>query len=345
MLRVRTLGRLPGRVRGGLAHARGMPEGRVDRMSIRNRYPLDPRWRALLGPVKRWALLPRSVRLTAVHFRNSGEGDEPGFEGLYVGEGLSLAYYLHLFSGVRQDVRQVAPWRLRETVGAARSRFPVVVVEINALLGFLCPAGGWRSFPWVRHELDLEGKRYQCRERGIEGNFGRVARRGGYQYRMTHRPEDVRRFYHEYYLPHVRARFGSEAAVRGLGQVLRAVRRGFLLQVFDGEDWVSGMVGYRESPERIQLVSDGLRPDRRGSWQDGALSTAFYFTLQWARSQGVRYIDFGGTRPHLDDGVFHHKMLWGAEPLLEPWHHTETRFYVSGRLPRAAARQLVWGKR
>lgn len=313
-------------------------------MSRRIHYPLDPQWRATLGLAKRWAVLPRSLRLEAVSFENNGANGEPGFDGLYVGEGLSADYYLGLYGHTRGEMRRVALAGLRKTVLEAVRRVTLVVVEVNPLLGSLCPAGGWPSFPWVRHELDLEGERYRSRRRGIERNFGWVVRRHGYRFRMTQSPDDVRRFYHEYYVPHVRARFGGETACRGLGQVQCAVAGGFLLQVFDGEHWVSGLVVCRESARKIQLVSAGLRPDRLGRWQDGALTAAFYFAVQWARSEGICYVDFGGTRPHLDDGVFHHKSLWGAEPVPESWHHTQSLFYVGkGRpLPRVAARQLVW---
>ncbi len=313
-------------------------------MSSRVLYPLDPRWRALLAPPKRSLLLARSLRLTAAGFRGGAGDGEADFNGLYLGDGLSLPYYLELFGGRRETTHKVGLGRLREAVRDARDRCSLVVVEINALLRCWCLPGGWRSAPWVRHEVDLAGERFRRRRPGIENGFGRVARHNGFHWRLTQHEDEVRRFYHDYYVPHAAARFGAGAALRRFDQLLRAVRRGFLLQVFDGDDWVSGLVAYRESPERMLLVSDGLRPDRRGSWQDGALAAAIYFSVEWARSHGVRYVDFGGTRPHLDNGVYHHKSLWGAEPRFDPWHHTETFFYVSGGgpLPRAVARQLVW---
>jgi len=58
---------------------------------------------------------------------------------------------------------------------------------------------------------------------------------------------------------------------------------------------------------------------------------------------GERDFEFCGSRPNLLDGVFHHKALWGAEPVLDPWHHTKIAFYVKPgvKLPEVVASQLV----
>jgi hypothetical protein len=104
--------------------------------------------------------------------------------------------------------------------------------------------------------------------------------------------------------------------------------------------------GSRRMPsgrDRVRLSASGLHPSHADRMQDGALSAAYYFLFRWAKENRIRLVDFCGTRPHLMDGVFRHKTLWGAEPKHDPWHHTEVVFYVDPeiRLPQVIHQQLV----
>ena len=73
------------------------------------------------------------------------------------------------------------------------------------------------------------------------------------------------------------------------------------------------------------------------------MSAAYYFLFRWPGQNGLRVVDFCGSRPHLVDGVFRHKLLWGAEPALDPWRHTLIAFLVNRQaaLPEVVTQQLV----
>lgn len=307
--------------------------------------PLRARDRRFLGAAKRLLLLHRSLRLKHVEFSLQGEHGLDPLRVAYIGEGLSLPYYLHLFGvadrGVTASHRSA--FTLPRAVAAARRRLPLVLVEINAWLGFLLPRGGWTTVPWVRQVTDLEGERFRHRRRGIERNFGWATRRYGFQCTVSHEREDLETFYHEYYVPHVRQRHGEFAAIRSFAQLKRAIGRGFLVQVRQGGSWVSGLVVSLADSKRVHLVAAGLHPSRLPGWQDGALSAADYFVLCWAKENGLRTVDFGGSRPHLSDGVFRHKVLWAAEPAFDSWHHTRIAFYLAPgvRFPVSVVHQLV----
>jgi hypothetical protein len=77
--------------------------------------------------------------------------------------------------------------------------------------------------------------------------------------------------------------------------------------------------------------------------QDGALSAAYYFLFQWAVENGLRTVDWCGSRPNQMDGVFQHKTLWAAVPKHDPWHHTEVAFFLATAvcLPASIRQQLI----
>ena len=191
----------------------------------------------------------------------------------------------------------------------------MTLVENNQLLELLLPAGGLLTYPWIRQQTDLAGEHYRHRQRGIERGFGQRVRSHNFQCRFSREARDLEAFYYAYHLPHILARHGTLAAGRSLAQMKKALRSGFLLQVWWGDQWVSGLVAERPTLERIYPLAVGLHPTHLPAWQNGAM-----------------------------DGVFHHKTLWAAVPERDPWHHTEIVFYLDPavRLPGVVSQQLVW---
>lgn len=307
------------------------------------------RARRWFGLLKRVALLPCSLRLRCCRFEIRVGDANPPCPAIYIGEGLSLSYYLHLLrpNTPRPRADGIPLWRLRQTVRAAAAEAPVVLVEVNQLLGRFLPGGGLTAEAWVRHETDLRGALYQHRRRGIERSFGQQVRSHGYTCRFSREPAVLEQFHRDYYVPYVTWRHGHLAAPRSLGELRRALRSGFLLQVWKEQEWVSGLLVSRLGQRRIQLWAVGRRCGEGEDPHDGALSATYYFLFEWAVEQGLDIVDFLGTRPHLGDGVFRHKSLWAAEPKADHWHHTAIVFYVDGRanLPTAVTQQLVRSER
>jgi len=312
--------------------------------TIRNWQPLRLSLRRLVGRLKKGFLLHRELRLERSEFTIPNPQMEASCRAVYLGEPVSRDQLQDLYGAQSPSSRHFPVLRLPAELSAARARFPVVIVEINQWLAPLLPPGALKVEPWINQRTDLASDRYRRRRRGIENGFGRLVRKHGYTYRLTQNETDVEEFYRLQYWPHAVARWGLQAAVRSMGQVKRAARRGFLLQVWSGERWTSGIVFQRVGRDTLCLVALGMDPSCLDTWQRGTLEACCYFAFQWALENGVRTIEFGGSLPHLQDGVFHHKTLWAAEPYRDPWHHTTLAFYLDGEhgVPGALAQQLVW---
>jgi hypothetical protein len=290
--------------------------------------------------VKKLLLLPGSLWLRQCELSVRTPEGAVAVRGIYIGEGLSLPYYRKLYRSAVAESQRVPIWRLRDSLAQARATSDVVLVELNPLLSFLLPGGGWVADAWVQQETDLTGARYQRRARGIERGWGQKARRQGFQCRFSRDKAALDKFYREIYQPYLRWRHGEEASVRRLAELWAALRSGFLLQVWRDEEWVSGLVASRDG-RRVRLLASGAGSPQLA--HEGALSAAYYFLFRWAREAGVETVDFCGSRPHLLDGVFRHKLLWAAQPRHDPWHHTEIVFYLSrdASLPGTVTQQLV----
>jgi hypothetical protein len=300
----------------------------------------SPAAQQLLGRLKSAVLLPRSLSLRRIDFETEG------CRGTYIGEGQSFDALRKLYQASFQPAAPVSLGRLPGAIREAMAGRDIVITEVNRLVCAFLPPGGWEISPWIRQVTDLAGSRFADRRRAIEATWGRKVRQQHYQYRISHSHDDVAAFFRDYYAPWLRSRHGEDASIRGLWELRLAMRRGFLLQVFDGGDWIAGAVVVRRGASQIDPFASGLLPSRSDCFRRGALSAVYYFAFLWAREHGIRYVGFGGSRPHLDDGLFHHKWLWGAEPELDPWHHTALHFWARPRvnLPEAVRRQLVVAK-
>jgi hypothetical protein len=307
------------------------------------REPLTSRWRARLSLPKRILVLYRSVKLRYCEFQIPGSTESPPLRAVYIGEGFSLPYYLKLYHATVDRTRDIPFWRAQAAVTSALDTAPIVLVEINRALRFLLPSGGLSVDSWVQQETDLKGECYRKRRRGIERGWGQKVRRHGYRYTLSRDDGDLSVFYREYYLPHVTRRHAEIATPRPLGILRRALRTGFLVQVWEGERWVSGLVADRAEERRVSLLAAGLHPSLWERMQEGALSAAYYFLFRWAEANGIETVNFCGSRANQMDGVFHHKKLWAAEPRHDPWHHTEVAFFLAPDtcFPRAITQQLV----
>ncbi len=305
--------------------------------------PLQPHWRARLSGPKKILHLYSSIRLLYCEFLIPGTPETPPLRGIYIGEGVSLPYYLKLYRADVCQTREIRPWRVPGAIAGARAAVPIVLVEINRILDFLLPVAGLRADSWVQQETDLDSAAYRRRRRGIERGWGQKVRKQGYRSTQTQNERDLVRFYNEFYLPHVIYRHGEITSTRSLDALRKALREGFLLQVWQNDLWVSGVVASLEKTRRVSLLAVGLSPPHRERMQGGALSAAYYFLFQWAEESGVRTVNFCGSRPNEMDGVFQHKKLWAAVPKHDPWHHTEVVFFLdhSAPLPEAIQKQLI----
>jgi hypothetical protein len=308
--------------------------------------PTNEQLRLWLSSVKKLFLLHRSSRLVRAELQITDAAGS-AIPCLYLGEGVSLDYYRKLYRCPdRSPARPISITKLIREIHEARARFPVILVETNQLLRCLLPDGGLLTYPWIRQQADLASEKYLRRQRGIERRYGQIVRNRAYERRFSQASSDLELFHRIFHLPHILARHADLAAVRTLSQLNKALPSGFLLQVWRGSRWVSGLVAERVSADKICPLAVGLHRDFPEERQKGAVAAAYYFLFQWARKNGVRIVDLGGSRPHLMDGVFYHKSLWGAQPMREPWHHTAIMFYLdpAASLPDLVTQQLIWNK-
>lgn len=301
-----------------------------------------PPWRKRFGLLKRFLLLPRSLRLARVEIEIPNLDGSP-WHAVYIGEIVALPYLLECFNAsvLSYHPSAIPLHRLPAAVRQASASHPLVITDVNRSLQHLLPPGGWSTSPWIRQEVRLDSPHYAHSRSGIEANYGRLVRKHGFRGVVTRDLATIKRFYSEFYVPYVAARHGAGAILQSWAELRLQFRSAFLMQVFDGGRWLAGALA-TASGSRLRILAAAAHPGAFPDLRRGCLSAAYYFLLRHAPSLGCTIVDFGGTRPHADDGLFLHKRHWGAEAHSDPWHHTALSLYFnSAALPPRAVAQLL----
>ena len=296
----------------------------------------------LASILKRLVLLFRSLNLT---YAQSGTIPSLGGRLAYIGDGESLPYIRETFATAEFEVlpQKIPIWRIGGVVRQMPAAGVWLCVEINRLLLPLMPGDGSLTFPWLRQRVYLDSKEYKSRRRRIEDNFGRKVRKYRYCYRLAQDAESIKHFYERLYLPHIAARFGNACHARSLGELKRAARKGFLLQVLCDNRCIAGVVCSKGRNE-LSAKAFGHLPEEEYSLRLGGLSAAYYYLFEYAAKHSLACVDLMRSRPNTRDGVYCHKHRWGAIAEKDPWPHTAIRFFSPEGMPVPGPLEtlLIW---
>lgn len=211
----------------------------------------------------------------------------------------------------------------------------LVIVEGSKRLIRLLPPQRAFVFPqYVHHVIDVTGDSQAIRERFHETINKKIValRKYGFQYTVSNSDKDFEEFYEQMYLPAMGERHGDMASPMDAGEALEHFRRGFLLQVRRGGEWVSGMICRPEDDKLVDVIM-GVRNGDHELIRTNVLYETFYDSILWANEHGYRAVNFLGTVPFLAASQFQHKRKWGGSVLVPPHLHRHLWLQVRRRTP------------
>lgn len=167
---------------------------------------------------------------------------------------------------------------------------------------------------WVKQRVQVSAdwrSQIDNLRRGTRQEIARVLRKHHYTCRLTDSPDDARQFYSSLYKPYVANRFGSDGIVVNESRFLRECRRGIVIQLSRGPD-IAAAALLRRVGSSMAIVWSGVESEPAGERLSGAVDVLDYFSLLYAHLKGCRWLDFGPSRPDLNDGILRYKRKWGC---------------------------------
>jgi hypothetical protein len=286
----------------------------------------------LLHVGRRWVLPLARARLAVERRCGKTRSGEP-VSLLLIGRGMQLEYLSRrLFAEPpgREALPSVGLHRLGRRLGRALDEADLVVALVPRAFA---PALAGRDFLHVPASLDFVlstgGAELAAASPSLRQRV-KAVRASGLRPRVSTDPSEFERFYDDFHLPLVTARFGG-LAVRQPRRVLRRrFRSGGLIWVErDGEPLCADLFETRGS--EFNMLVHGARLDCDPAEAMFAHRANYLFGLEHGRALGCRTVNLGGTLPVLTDGVARHKRAWGATA--RPRHDTHLALLVGWRRP------------
>lgn len=266
----------------------GMPAGRRHRLwhDIRN-----AKLRELL-PGKRW-----------VSSRTSR--DKQDLTMLFKGSLRTLDYCADAFFGRGRWTSVPAPEAGESAADMIVADHPLVSTPADSPMTISSP-------PWVRLELDVAASwkaTLAAQPVAQRKRVARFLRRFNYRASVSRGKDAVRQFRAEFLEPEIRRQFGASAIIESEKSFIRQYGHGLRLDLLAGNRVVASNVLLPEGT-RLAIAKGARNPEADGF--KGQMDTLDYFTLLLAQIGGFSTLDFGLSRPHLEDGPLRYKAKWGT---------------------------------
>ena len=223
-------------------------------------------------------------------------------------------------------------WKIPRMLPRLMRESDLVLCDINRVVRWK-PKDAKHIFnvpPWILMELEID-KSLDAIMAGMTGKRRwelRKLEKAGFTYEFSRNPSDLELFYFDMYVPYIRSRF-NERAIIGTFESKQSmfVDGGLVMVKYQGQS-VAGLLGH-VTGDTFNIGSIGVHRDHFDLVKKGAILALNWFAVQWARDEGLRYVNIGMTRARVFDGVFEAKRHWGVRVRRHTLDHTKWMFLVN----------------
>ena len=247
----------------------------------------------------------------------------------YVGAMGNLQYIFNLAFETKETVSDrhlPTPVHAVAAMEPGRRGEDFLFVDTQSLIGERLVRPAHLLLPtWIRQRLPLARewpKVIDDLPRFTRRGVSRYLRKYGFTGRVAWSGEAIHDFYHRLYAPHVRRRHRDEAVVLSEAK-FRTLARGCHLVEILHEGAVIGGNLVRHVGDTMFILWCGASELTVERDLKGATDVLDYFSMLHAFESGCTSLDFGRSRPTLNDGVMMYKSKWRARliPARSPQTH------------------------
>ena len=191
----------------------------------------------------------------------------------------------------------------------------IVISEISPLaLKHFQEYNGYIIPEWISMKINIDCPIGEvCKKNASHfSDVLRLIRKYNLTYEILTDKESFNYFNEKFYLPYITKRHGEEAWVEDLSMTWDQSPEPLLIAVRkDGV--IVGESLIRKSGDSLRLLRLGLLDGNDDYRRHGVIGAIYYFSILEGQKFGCRYLDMGGTRPFLTDGLTKFKSRFGGE--------------------------------
>jgi hypothetical protein len=167
---------------------------------------------------------------------------------------------------------------------------------------------------WVIMRININRPISEICQRNVSdfSDVKRRIRKYGLTYEILPEKTNINYFIDKFYLPYITKRHKEEAWIEDLNTICKSCPSPILMAIKE-EGEIVGAALFRNSEESLYLMRLGLIDGNEEYRRHGVIGAIYYFGMLEGQRMGCRYLDVGGTRPFLTDGLTKFKIGLGAE--------------------------------
>jgi hypothetical protein len=260
----------------------------------------------------------RSYRVEAMVVEGNERGTGEAVTSFYMGDQENFGFvFKRLFSDFTVVDRHegVLASGVRKWITRHAEAVDLLFLDVELLYCRMLRGEPFLRIPhWVRQQYRVpgtwEGVLKSLRKNTRSTDLRKV-RKYGLSYRITKAELDFRDFYYHMHKPYLQQRFDDLVIIEPEWRFMRQCRKGELMQVVRDGQVLAGVLLHKAGG-RLAYVWVGVKEDISPDMYKGVFSAMYYYTLLYGYESGCEEIDFLGTRPVLNDGLFRYKRKWGT---------------------------------
>jgi len=205
-------------------------------------------------------------------------------------------------------------WKIRKTCD--KTNVDAIIIKSDMFYSGYFEKQDYMIMPeWVSMSLNLNRSLEDLKNKVFSHNVRREikkASKNNYSYKIYQDIDKLNEFFYQMYLPYNKKRHGESALISNFQSIRFLFEINYKLMMFkQNNDDVSGWLFLLKN-KRFRAKYLGILDDKTYLLKKELGAASFYFSIQWAKKQGANVIDFGATRPFLNDGSFIYKKKWGT---------------------------------
>ncbi len=235
---------------------------------------------------------------------------------LYIGKFDSFSFIFNrMYSkfSIIERCRNTKGLNIRSWIKKYRSTVDLVVIDVGLLVFKMLPREQYIKIPqWVKQRFkvpDTWENVLNSFRKSTRKEMRRILKHG-YTYNISNSEKDIKNFYHHMYTPYIKKMYGDEAIIVPEKSFLKKSNNAQLIQLLHYEKIV--LASLLNDKGRLSIEWVGAPDNVEPEMLKGASDAIDYFIIRYGYENGNHTIDFGPSRPLLNDGVFQYKRKWGT---------------------------------
>jgi hypothetical protein len=215
----------------------------------------------------------------------------------------------------RSLLARVPLWALPRTLEQLTRSVDLLIARVDPLSARMLFGGNYLHTPaWVTPYLhipqDLSLLTTGKHRKSLRNDLNRAAR-NGLRCQLSHSETDLAEFYHNFYVPYARQRFGEHASFVSFQLLRRRFKHGGLFWALrDGERVAGATFVHGRTLLRFEALG-AAHGDPRPVGQ-GAFTALYWALIQHAGALGCKEVSFGPSSSVLTAGTLRYKRKFGA---------------------------------